>query len=145
MGKPKPPVSLLWDKYSFDPLTGRFHSLHGSLRACGRMKKPDDVIHGNIVGNHDGKKGSHQLSINKDHRCPYAVCVWTWIHGKWPEDAIQYRRKQPKDAIQMDLSHLLAIQVDHIDFNPFNHRPWNLRLLPGYANIERNKGRKHGR
>ena len=146
MGKPKPPVSLLWDKYSFNPLTGRFHSRHGSPAntPINKRKKPDDVIHGNNVGNMDGRKGSHQLSIDKGHRYPYAVCVWAWIHGKWPEDCIHYRHKQPKDCIQLSLSHLFAIQVDHVDFDPFRHHPWNLQLLPGYANIERNRGRKRG-
>ena len=152
MGKPKPPVYLLWDKYSFNPLTGRFHSLHGSPEQTpiNKRKQPDEVIHGNIVSYQQTNDPSrrrmpaHQLSINKDHRYPYGVCVWAWIHGEWPEYAIQYSYKQPKDAIQLTLSHLLAIQVDHIDNDPFNHRPWNLRLLPGYANMARNIGLPSG-
>lgn len=148
MGKPKPPVSLLWDKYSFNPLTGLFHSRRGSPERtpANKRKQPDEVMAGNVVSYRQtndpsrSRKPSHQLSIDKDHRYPYGVCVWAWIHGEWPENAIQYNAKQPKDAIQLSLSHLFAIQVDHKDNNPFNHRPWNLRLLPGYANMQRNDG-----
>lgn len=124
MGKSKPPVSLLWEKYSFNPLTGRFHSIHGSPERTPvlRRKMPDEVIQGNTVGFMDGRLASHQLSIDKDHRYPYGVCVFAWLHGRWPED---------------------GIHVDHINHDPFDHRPFNLQELPLSKNIRRR--RAHGR
>lgn len=117
MGKSKPPVSLLWEKYSFNPLTSRFHSIHGSPR-----KLPDEAIQGNIVAGSKGGLTSHQLSINGEHRYPYGVCVFAWLHGRWPED---------------------GIHIDHINHNPFDHRPFNLQELPASENSRRR--RAHGR
>ena len=126
MGKSRPPVSLLWEKYSFNPLTGRFHSIHGSPERTPvlRRKMPDDPIHGNIVSFMKGRLATHQLSIDAHHRYPYGVCVFAWLHGRWPED---------------------GIHVDHINHNPFDHRPGNLRELPALENsMRRRRGWKRG-
>ena len=131
MGKPKPPVALLWDKFSFNPFTGKFHSRCGSPAATpvNKRKLPDDPIQGNVVGRKHSP--SHQLSISGEHRYPYAVCVWAWVHGFWPEDV---------PLISGD-----SMTVDHIDHDPFNHRPWNLQILPMRQNIARERGRPRRR
>jgi hypothetical protein len=116
VSKPKPPVSLLWEKYSFNPLTGRFHSLHGS-----HMKQPGEVIQGNMVGFMRGRLASHQLSISSQYRYPYGVCVFAWVHGRWPED---------------------GIHIDHINHDPFDHRPFNLRELPALENSLRRRAHR---
>jgi hypothetical protein len=72
MPKEKPPVSLLWEKYAYNPLTGRFH--------C----PVDDY---EFRGNHC--RHSHQLSISGAHRYPYGVCVFAWIKGRWPKPGMQ--------------------------------------------------------
>jgi len=104
MAKPKPPVSLLWEKYSYNPFTGRFHSLDN-----------DYEYRGNFVGS-GGK--SHQLSISTIHRYPYGVCVFAWLHGRWP---------------------IQGIHIDHINYNPFDHRAWNIRELTTTENIKRRR------
>jgi hypothetical protein len=71
MAKPKPPVSLLWEKYAFNPFTGRFHCIFD-----------DYEYRGNLVGK---ASKSHQLSISGNYRYPYGVCVYAWFTGKWPE------------------------------------------------------------
>jgi hypothetical protein len=104
MAKPKPPVSLLWEKYSYNPFTGRFHSL-----------EDDYEYRGNYVGS--GTK-SHQLSITGIHRYPYGVCVFAWLHGRWP---------------------IQGVHIDHINFNPFDHRMWNIRELTASKNSGRTR------
>lgn len=120
MGKPKPPVSLLWEKYSFNPLTGLFHTIHGSplQTPIKKRKNPDDVMNGGIVAFMNGNLASHQLSINGEHRYPYGVCVFAWLYGRWPYD---------------------GMHVDHINHNPFDHRIHNLRELTVSDNTRRRR------
>lgn len=75
MGNFKPPVEVLWEKYSYNPLTGRFHRI-----------LDDYELMGNVVG---VNARSHQLSINSCHRYPYGVCVFAWLNGRWPKDGFQ--------------------------------------------------------
>ncbi len=91
MGKPKPPVSFLWEKYSYNPITGFFHCRETDYR---------------FGGNCSVRSNSHGLSLNSEHRYPYGVCVWAFLHGRWPEE---------------------GMVIDHINRNPFDHRPHNLR------------------
>ena len=104
MAKPKPPVSLLWEKYSYNPFTGRFHSIDD-----------DYEYRGNFVGT-GGK--CHQLSITSIHRYPYGVCVFAWLYGRWP---------------------IQGMHIDHINYNPFDHRMWNIRELNNKENITRRR------
>lgn len=106
MGKPKPDVSFLWEKYSLDPFTGRFH-----------CRTTDYPYKGNRCG------GCHQLSISGEHRYPYGVCVFAWMNGRWPHS---------------------GHHIDHINFNPFDQRPWNIRELSAEENLRR-RGEKRKR
>lgn len=100
MANSRPPVALLWEKYSYSPFTGRFY------------RKSDGVkIRGNVVGY--GR--SHQLSINAKYRFPYGVCVYAWLFGEWPE---------------------IGEEVDHLNHDPFNHCPWNIRKVSKGQNLE---------
>jgi hypothetical protein len=105
MANSRPDVYLLWEKYSYNPLTGRFHSV-----------VDDYEYRGNLVGN-GGR--SHQLSISSKFRAPYGVCVFAWIHGRWPKD---------------------KHEIDHIDRNPFNHKFWNLREVTKSENLKNRSG-----
>lgn len=96
----RPPVALLWEKYSYSPFTGRFY-----------RKTDGREIKGNFVGY--GR--SHQLSINAKYRFPYGVCVYAWLFGEWPEK---------------------GEEVDHLDHDPFNHRPWNIRKVSKIQNLK---------
>lgn len=69
MANSKPPLALLWEKYSYSPFTGRFYR-----KIDGRE----------IKGNSVGYGRSHQLSINSKYRFPYGVCVYAWLFGEWP-------------------------------------------------------------
>ena len=100
MGKPKPPVSFLWDKYSYNPLTGYFH-----------CRKTDYRFGGNCAV----RSNSHGLSLSNEHRYPYGVCVWAFLNGRWPEE---------------------GKVIDHINRNPFDHRPFNLREVSRSANVK---------
>lgn len=87
----RPPVELLWEKYSYNPLTGRFY------------RRVDDLeLVGNIVGT---SSRTHQLSVSRDHRYPYGVCVFAWINGRWP---------------------MPGLVISHRNRNSFDHRCWNL-------------------
>jgi hypothetical protein len=102
--RPKPDVSLLWDKYSLDPFTGRFH-----------CRQTDYPYRGNRCG------GCHQLSISGEHRYPYGVCVFAWVNGRWPHS---------------------GHHIDHINFNPFDQRPWNIQELSAKKNMSRRGPRR---
>jgi hypothetical protein len=83
----KPSIEFLWAKYSYNPFTGALH------------RKDTDR---ELKGNHSTR--SHQLSIHAKARHPYAVVVWAFMAGVWPNKII-----------------------DHIDRNCYNHSWWNLR------------------
>ena len=104
MANPKPPVSLLWEKYSYNPFTGRFHST-----------EDDYEYRGNFVGT---PRKSHQLSISGKHRYPYGVCVFAWLHGRWP---------------------IQGYHIDHINYNPFDHRYWNIQEITRQRNMYRRR------
>ena len=112
MAKPKPPVSLLWEKYSYNPFTGRFHSIDD-----------DYEYRGNLVGGKTGSK-THQLSVSSQHRYPYGVCVFAWLYGRWP---------------------IQGAHIDHINFNPFDHRMWNIRELTARQNSGRTRRSQCGK
>ena len=107
MGKPKPPVSLLWEKYSYNPLTGFFHCRETDYR---------------FGGNCSVRSNSHGLSLSGEHRYPYGVCVWAFINGRWPEE---------------------GMVIDHINRNPFDHRPHNLREVTRSENTRNRRGWKN--
>jgi len=109
MANHRPQVEILWEKYSYNPLTGRLHST-----------LDDYEYRGNLVGKHGS---SHQLSVSSDSRFPYGVCVFTWLHGRWPIE---------------------GLQIDHIDRNAFNHRAWNLREVTRAENLQ-NRTKKYQR
>lgn len=104
MANSRPPVALLWEKYSYSPFAGRFYR-----KSDGRE----------IKGNSVGYGRSHQLSISSKYRFPYGVCVYAWLFGEWPE------KEQ---------------EIDHIDRDPFNHSPWNIRKVSKWENLK-NRGR----
>lgn len=100
----KPSVEFLWDKYSYNPFTGALH------------RKDTDR---ELKGNHSTR--SHQLSIHGKARHPYAVVVWAFMTGTWPNDVI-----------------------DHIDRNPYNHSWWNLREVTHRENVLNNRRARAG-
>ena len=100
----KPPVEYLWDKYSYNPFTGALH------------RKDTDR---ELKGNHSTR--SHQLSIHGKARHPYAVVVWAFMTGAWPNDVI-----------------------DHIDRNPYNHTLWNLREVTHRENTLNTRRQRAG-
>ena len=100
----KPPVEFLWAKYSYNPLTGRLH------------RRDNDR---ELKGNHSTR--SHQLSVHFRARHPYAVVVWAFITGDWPEKII-----------------------DHIDRNHYNHSWWNLREVTFRENNLNTSNPRHG-
>lgn len=100
----KPSVGFLWDKYSYNPFTGALH------------RKDTDR---ELKGNHSTR--SHQLSIHGKARHPYAVVVWAFMTGTWPNDVI-----------------------DHIDRDPYNHSWWNLRELTHRENVLNNRRARTG-
>jgi hypothetical protein len=106
MGNPKPPVSFLWEKYSYNLFKGRFNRLFDGVE-----------VRGNKVG---FSGSSHQISLNSRHRYPYGVCVFAWLHGRWPDP---------------------GMQIDHINRDPFDHRAWNIREVTRAENLE-NRGRR---
>ena len=111
MGKPKPPVSFLWDKYSYNPLTGFFHCKETDYR---------------FAGNCSVRSNSHGLSLSFEYRYPYGVCVWAFLNGRWPEE---------------------NMVIDHINRNPYDHRPFNLREVTrsqNSLNARSGRGRKAG-
>jgi hypothetical protein len=63
----RPDPSYLWEKYSYNPFTGKLH-----------RRDNDKELKGNKCGN------CHQLSIHGKARHPYAVVVFTWIKARWP-------------------------------------------------------------
>lgn len=105
--RPLPPVELLWERYSFNPFTGKFHS-----------RKTRKVIQGSVKVNKWGNKTCLMTVTWKGHAysCSYGRAVLTFMTGKWP--------------IQ---------ETDHIDRNPFNNCPWNLREVSSRENVQ-NRG-----
>lgn len=102
-----PAVELLWEKYSYSPFTGKFHS-----------RKTGKVIQGSVRVNKWGNK-THSIKITwngHSYSCNYGRAVLAFIKGKWP--------------IQ---------ETDHIDRNPFNNCPWNLREVSSRENVQ-NRG-----
>jgi hypothetical protein len=102
--RPLPPVELLWERYSLNPFTGKFHS-----------RKTGKVIHGHKVTNKWGNS-IHCICISwnsRQYKTSYGRTVLTFITGNWP--------------IQ---------ETDHIDRNPFNNCPWNLREVTSRQNIQ---------
>ena len=69
----KPPVEYLWEKYSYNPLTGALH------------RRDNDRV---LRGNHSTR--SHQLSIHYRSRHPYAVVIWAFMTGAWPIHEIDH-------------------------------------------------------
>ena len=107
MANHRPQAEILWEKYSYNPLTGRLHST-----------LDDYEYRGNLTGKYGN---SHQLSVSGCSRFPYGVCVFAWLHGRWPTE---------------------GLQIDHIDRNPFNHKAWNLREVTAAENL-RNRTKKY--
>ena len=72
--KPLPPIHLLWERYSLNPLTGKFHS-----RKTGKV----------IQGGKDVKRKQLQMRITWDARSyatSYGRAVLAFTQGKWPVD-----------------------------------------------------------
>ena len=76
MANYRPPVETLWEKYSYNPFTGRFHSIID-----------DYEYRGNLVG--IPPSTSHQLSVSGKSRFPYGVCVFAWLNGRWPQEGLE--------------------------------------------------------
>ena len=102
-----PAVELLWEKYSYNPFTGKFHS-----------RKTGKVIQGHKISDKWGNKKLY-LAVTWNgfrYTTSYGRAVLAFITGKWP--------------IQ---------ETDHIDRNPFNNCPWNLREVTSRQNVQ-NRG-----
>jgi hypothetical protein len=73
------------------------------------------IIHGNYVRT-KGRRTRQAISIHWDghsYCTAYARAVFAFITGKWP-----------------------IHELDHIDQNPLNDRPWNLRDVTSRQNIQ---------
>ena len=96
-----PDVAELWNRYSYNPLTG---NLHHRLTGPGRTF---DAVVGSF-----NLKGYRAVNIRKNKRKEQflvARVTWAWHHGKDPGD----------------------IEVDHQDRCRSNNRISNLRLATG--------------
>ena len=75
--KPLPPAAVLWDRYSYNPLTGELFSSQGALDA------PSDSGYKRVV---------IQNSLFPQHRV-----IWKWVTGKDPQQFIDHINQDKKD------------------------------------------------